>query len=318
MAKKKSRVEETDFAPLIVSGIVCILILVYAMYSAGWLSNGTNTSATDNVVASGNTTFYTSSLANVRSCASTDCDVMGQYPAGTKFDLSYTADTLPEWVQVSWSASDGSSKSGYINKTVLTTQTDTTFLGANTPTPSGVSQPTTPLATDLPSIVKEWSPRVVRIVCSDSTYISSGTGVLTRMDFTSIGKPNAPTLITNKHVITDSSSGALYSACNFAAPGVSQYFPITMSIERELTNEDVAYFPSSMTNPPPGAATAMKVCKSTDAGVGDRVAILGYPVNGGTGDVSKAITLTDGIISSYDGEYYVTDAKIDHGNSGGA
>jgi len=40
---------------------------------------------------------------------------------------------------------------------------------------------------------------------------------------------------------------------------------------------------------------------------------LGYPGIGGNND----ITATEGIISSYDGDYYITSAKIEHGNSGG-
>ena len=47
---------------------------------------------------------------------------------------------------------------------------------------------------------------------------------------------------------------------------------------------------------------------------GDRVAVLGYPRIGSAGDV----TATEGIISGFEGEYYITSAKIEQGNSGGA
>jgi len=47
---------------------------------------------------------------------------------------------------------------------------------------------------------------------------------------------------------------------------------------------------------------------------GDEIVVLGYPdVGSPTG-----ITATDGIISGYNGNYYVTSAKVEHGNSGGA
>jgi hypothetical protein len=40
---------------------------------------------------------------------------------------------------------------------------------------------------------------------------------------------------------------------------------------------------------------------------------LGYPTIGSSG----SITVTEGIVSGIEGDYYVTSAKIDHGNSGG-
>lgn len=180
-----------------------------------------------------------------------------------------------------------------------------------------VSAPATVLS--LAKIKKEWSPRVVRIVCWNTDYISIASGVLTRMDFSSIGKSaNASTLITNKHAITDSVSGSVYTHCKFQVSDSDKVLNFDAGAGQVSASYDVAYFPSSTTNPPQGGGTSMKVCNPTDAVVGDSVAILGYPANGGTGAASKAITLTAGIISSYDGDYYVTDAKIDHGNSGGA
>ena len=48
--------------------------------------------------------------------------------------------------------------------------------------------------------------------------------------------------------------------------------------------------------------------------LGDDVLILGYPSIGSQTD----ITVTEGIISGYDGNYFITSAKIERGNSGGA
>ena len=50
------------------------------------------------------------------------------------------------------------------------------------------------------------------------------------------------------------------------------------------------------------------------ASAGEQVLILGYPGIGSSND----ITVTDGIISGYENGYYITSAKIEHGNSGGA
>jgi len=47
---------------------------------------------------------------------------------------------------------------------------------------------------------------------------------------------------------------------------------------------------------------------------GDEILILGYPAIGSDED----ITITSGIISGYDEEFYMTDTKIAKGNSGGA
>jgi S1-C subfamily serine protease len=56
-----------------------------------------------------------------------------------------------------------------------------------------------------------------------------------------------------------------------------------------------------------------KTCP-TEANLGDPVVILGYPVNGS----ALGVTVTSGVISGSETNYYVTDAKIDHGSSGGA
>jgi hypothetical protein len=47
--------------------------------------------------------------------------------------------------------------------------------------------------------------------------------------------------------------------------------------------------------------------------IGEKIVVLGYP-GIGSGD---GITATEGIISGYDGDYYVVSAKMDVGNSGG-
>ena len=57
----------------------------------------------------------------------------------------------------------------------------------------------------------------------------------------------------------------------------------------------------------------MKVC-TDNINIGDKIVVLGYPAIGTEG----GITVTDGIVSGFEGDYYVTSAKIEHGNSGGA
>lgn len=50
------------------------------------------------------------------------------------------------------------------------------------------------------------------------------------------------------------------------------------------------------------------------ASVGEQILILGYPGIGSSND----ITVTEGIISGYENGYYITSAKVEQGNSGGA
>ena len=48
--------------------------------------------------------------------------------------------------------------------------------------------------------------------------------------------------------------------------------------------------------------------------LGDGVVVLGYPGIGST----NSVTATEGIISGFDGDYFITSAKVEQGNSGGA
>jgi len=56
-----------------------------------------------------------------------------------------------------------------------------------------------------------------------------------------------------------------------------------------------------------------KICNAKEVKIGDEIIVLGYPKIGGTG-----LTITEGIISGFDTDYYiVTSAKIEEGNFGG-
>jgi hypothetical protein len=316
---RSSKARKTFNFPIISFGLTIFIFFGCAIF----FINGNLASDTNNIATTTRTFYIQSDNTRVHDCSSLSCKVTEYYSANTPITLPYQSIAdLPEWVQVSWQDQDtGQNGVGFIKSSTLgENQVSTSTVAQNTGN-NNVSQPQTPNSTpDLPSIVAEWTPRVVRIVCSDNSYISSGSGVLTRMDFSSIGKPNAPTVITNKHVVTDETSGYLYSACDFQTSDTNAIYDLHMSEERQQTDQDVAYFPNlaSASNLPAGANSPMKVCGEADPATGDQIAILGFPADGGTGSASTAITLTQGVISSYDGEYYVTDAKIDHGNSGGA
>jgi hypothetical protein len=62
--------------------------------------------------------FIFENLTNVRSCRSIGCEVVGQYPAGTKIELYNPFSKLSEWVKISW-VENGEIKIGYVNKGTL-------------------------------------------------------------------------------------------------------------------------------------------------------------------------------------------------------
>lgn len=94
----------------------------------------TSTSGTPANNASPISTLYTTGTVNVRSCASSTCKSVGTYPVNTSIPvLQYGATSmsqLPDWITISYTATDGSSATGYISQSVLseqqTTQSDAT------------------------------------------------------------------------------------------------------------------------------------------------------------------------------------------------
>lgn len=174
------------------------------------------------------------------------------------------------------------------------------------------------------SIIKEWRPRVAYIDCKvvfNGTNMGeqSGSGYVLGSDEQS----GEVFLLTNKH-ITDiathypdgKSTGFSLNptSCDIKLPGDSKsmtaYGPFGAS-----DKEDWALI--AIKTPTPYMKTIIKNiwdggCNGK-AELGEKILILGYP---GIGDQND-VTVTDGIVSGYDGKYYITSAKIEHGNSGG-
>lgn len=160
-------------------------------------------------------------------------------------------------------------------------------------------------AGDISRIIAEWSPRVARLTCTFSdgengTSTGRGSAVATFLG-------SVPHFLTNKHVVTDDDP-----LVNCTAKLLSGQ-DITVPADAVTVSEkvDVGYVRASGTTLG-DITTPVKTCSAKPA-IGDAVIILGYPRVGGSG-----ITATEGIISGFDGEYYVTSAKIEQGNSGGA
>ncbi len=162
------------------------------------------------------------------------------------------------------------------------------------------------------NIVKKWSPRVAHMEChwfdtNDKLY-AKGSGSATLVNFYGLGMR----AVTNKHLMVYKSY--LPKSCDVElTSGATYTIPITKDNVSIGENEDWAY----VTLPKDGVLSSItakdvRACKNVE--VGDKVLILGYPKIG-----SKiGLTVTEGIVSGNDKNYYITSAKIDKGNSGGA
>ena len=207
------------------------------------------------------------------------------------------------------------------------------FLSAGTATPKPISVS----AMGLPALIQEWRPRVAYVDCTFSLngqpYVEkTGSGVLAlyyNKLMPSIG--NYYVVVTNKHVVSANApdgSSLTPDSCNIKFPG-NQYsfiaYPSTQdAITGTTTLEHSAYgYDEAMITVDSPGAYAKKyamcatgnscVCAGTPS-VGDGLVVLGYPAIGSPTD----ITATEGIVSGFDGDYVITSAKIDEGNSGGA
>lgn len=184
---------------------------------------------------------------------------------------------------------------------------------------------------DYSTLVAEWKDQVAQVTCSWN-YIN--TGKLYQADEASALIANVTgfgnVAVTNAHVITDS-NGYLPTTCTVGVYGLGsrtvqyrQELNPFSKYERNGVSYDFAFIQlddkflasktgSNIFSPDPSKNAAGKVCPDGDAIVGDKLIVLGYPAIGTVG----GITVTEGIVSGLEGDYYVTSAKIDHGNSGG-
>ena len=164
--------------------------------------------------------------------------------------------------------------------------------------------------TDLSSIIAQWRPRIAYIECelrytNGKLYAeTAGSGILYKV-----------VIFTNEHVVDNAHT------CYAVFPDSNITFTFLQSEEAiRISHYGYDWGMLIMKHPEKIDAYIKNLVYSefqhctNKASVGDEVVILGYPTIGSSFD----ITATRGIISGYDGDYYITDAKIEHGNSGGA
>jgi S1-C subfamily serine protease len=164
-------------------------------------------------------------------------------------------------------------------------------------------------------IVKQWSPKTAYVLCSwnyvdDTTFtnpylIASGSGMVETFS------DGTTEIVTNAHVMTDN-EGYGPTGCLVKIPGYEDIF-VNYKDVTVYENVDLAYV--NIQNPSQDlvALGQNNPACFENVSVGEKLVILGYP---GTGS-NSGVTVTDGIISGNDGNYYITSAKIEHGNSGG-
>ncbi len=160
-------------------------------------------------------------------------------------------------------------------------------------------------------LVKEWSPRVAQVECTWA-YTNGGVYARASGSATILYQSGAIEAVTSRHVLLNQGKYAPRD-CKLTLPGVPAY-TIYNNFEDNYfvgTEEDWGFIkltPDKTLNTLTQRST--KLC--TKAEVGDKLLILGYP------SIGSGLTVTEGIVSGFDGNYYITSAKIDRGNSGGA
>ncbi|PIR38340.1 MAG: hypothetical protein COV34_01910 [Candidatus Zambryskibacteria bacterium CG10_big_fil_rev_8_21_14_0_10_42_12] len=170
---------------------------------------------------------------------------------------------------------------------------------------------TTPKTNSTTDIVNSWNSAVYRVVCRYTT--SRGTAFTQTGSGLGFNLSDSAIFMTNKHVLTPEDPGIL-DKCTVSQNGVD-LFALDLQKTRVDVSLDFAYNTFS------GPQNVFKkklvnehICRSSSVSQGESIVILGYPITG----VKNSATVTEGIIAGFEDDYYVTSAKIEQGNSGGA
>lgn len=154
-------------------------------------------------------------------------------------------------------------------------------------------------------IVKRWEPFVYQFEC---TFESRGDGAGSAIVE---NKNGTISFLSNKHII-DKYEGVPAESCAVIKPREGKDIRVIVPGDRITLDEKRDLGSGTITESIP-AFPASKRCATTPS-IGDHVVIIGYPTIG----ASESITATEGIISGFSEEYYITSAKIEKGNSGSA
>ncbi len=165
--------------------------------------------------------------------------------------------------------------------------------------------------------IQYWRARTASIKC---TWPLSVLGEEIKGSGSGLWISSEGVVITANHVVArDDGLGNLFkaSSCAVKLPGDEEVQVARTAISAWRNLDGVMALRIANPTAKMKQASSGTVCSKAPA-TGDPMLILGYPSIGSTADV----TVTDGIISGtekYEGEnYYITSAKIEQGNSGGA
>lgn len=168
---------------------------------------------------------------------------------------------------------------------------------------------------DTAKIIAEWRPRIAYISCdwksnNGSVYqTQSGSGILTQE------KTGYPAVVTNAHVILDE-NGIPPALCRIQFPDYNKTLTVSAAqLSRSANGFDWSRIDLDASDSYINNLASKKfLACAADPSVGTNMVILGYPGIGSQTD----ITATEGIISGFEGDYYITSAKVERGDSGGA
>lgn len=177
---------------------------------------------------------------------------------------------------------------------------------------------------DLAMIINQWRLSIAYIECNwpyinaQGYFTKSGSGL-----FWNAGK-DSYFVLSNLHVVTEDTAG-LPKYCTIQIPDDNDVATVPGKDIYKVSNDEQAPIDASlvtiknptlyMTHSPITDWPRMGCLGiKNNASVGDQVVILGYPGIGSQTD----ITATEGIVSGFESDYYITSAKVERGNSGGA
>lgn len=167
-------------------------------------------------------------------------------------------------------------------------------------------------------VVDDWRPRMAFIRCEfnflGARVAQQGAATLFKVD-------GEPRLVTNRHVVESPASQLISCYYRFPQDTDNIQFPkaaITYGSSEDAELVEPDYARVVLTEPNTFVTNQMKTLQNSvcteEPLIGDEVVILGFPTIGS----SRDLTATEGIIAAIEDNYYVTSAKVDSGNSGGA
>lgn len=168
---------------------------------------------------------------------------------------------------------------------------------------------------NLSDIISYWNARVAKVSCSfnlqNGERRTEGSAVLFPKT-----KDNSIGVASSRHIFEEQNNEELIS-CQIKFPSDSKVYNIEKNYIEFNSNPNTDSALVKINSPSPTIISLLgqgsPLCTNPPQ-IGDSIVILGYPSVGS----KNSVTATEGIISGIEENYYVTSAKVERGNSGGA